>query len=50
MHFVITLAVDAYREVGTDDLGTWRPQNCELVERTLAVGRLAELWALVVGS
>ena len=36
--------------VSPDDLGTWRPQNCELVERTLEVGRMAELWAQVGGS
>ncbi len=50
VHFDITLAVDAQREVGADELGTWRPQNCELVERTLDVGRIAELWAQVAGS
>jgi hypothetical protein len=50
MHFDITLAVDAHREVDAEDLGTWRPQNCELVERTLDVGRLAELWGQVVSS
>jgi hypothetical protein len=50
VHFDIVLAVDAHREVGTDELGTWRPQNCELVERTLEVGRMAELWAQVVGN
>ena len=36
--------------VSPDDLGSWRPQNCELVERRLKVGRLAELWAQVVDS
>ena len=36
--------------VSPDDLGTWRPQNCELVERTLEVVRLVELWTQVVGG
>ena len=36
--------------VSPDDLGTWWPQNSELVERTLDVGRLAELWEQVVGG
>ena len=43
----IILVIDG---VSPDDLGTWRPQNCELVERTLEMGRMAELWAQVVGS